>query len=78
LSRSGDASGGSTCRSIGAIVDLNFASEEDTWRALGRRNHLEYVDPVTLDLKRETLDWCRSSSFFSHYHLLPLGMRKTA
>src|ERR1043166_9851798 len=38
-----------------AIVDLNFASEEDTWRALAHVNHLEFVDPVALDLKRETL-----------------------
>ena len=31
-----------------AITDLNFASEEDTWRALATANHLEFVDPVAL------------------------------
>ena len=37
-----------------AILDLNFASEEDTWRALATANHLEFVDPVALDPTRET------------------------
>ena len=39
-----------------AIVDLNFASEEDTWRALAAANHTDFTDPVALDLKRETLE----------------------
>ena len=39
-----------------AIVDLNFASEEDTWRALAAVHHLEFADPVALDLKRKTLE----------------------
>jgi type II secretory ATPase GspE/PulE/Tfp pilus assembly ATPase PilB-like protein len=56
-----------------AIVDLNFASEEDTWRALAIVNHLEYVDPLVLDLKRETLDLVPIKLLF-HYHLLPLGL----
>jgi type II secretory ATPase GspE/PulE/Tfp pilus assembly ATPase PilB-like protein len=55
-----------------AIVDLNFASEEDTWRALATANHLEFVDPVALDLKRETLDLV-PIKFIFHYHLLPVG-----
>jgi general secretion pathway protein E/type IV pilus assembly protein PilB len=55
-----------------AIVDLNFASEEDTWRALADVNHLEFVDPVTLDLKRETLELI-PIKFIFHYHLLPVG-----
>ena len=56
-----------------AIVDLNFASEEDTWRALAAASHLEFVDPVGLDLKRETLDFV-PIKFIFHYHLLPVGM----
>ena len=56
-----------------AIVDLNFASEEDTWRALAAANHLEFVDPVALDLKRETLELV-PIKFIFHYHLLPLGV----
>src|SRR6184192_3469626 len=55
-----------------AIVDLNFASEEDTWRALAEVNHLEFVDPVALDLNRETLELI-PIKFIFHYHLLPIG-----
>ena len=54
-----------------AIVDLNFASEEDTWRALARANGLEFVDPVGLELKRETLELVPIKLIF-HYRLLPL------
>jgi general secretion pathway protein E/type IV pilus assembly protein PilB len=56
-----------------AVVDLNFASEEDTWRALATVNHLEFVDPVALDLKRETLELV-PIKFVFHYNMLPLGM----
>ena len=55
-----------------AIVDLNFASEEDTWRALAAANHLEFVDPVAMDLRRETLDLV-PIKFIFHYHLVPVG-----
>jgi len=55
-----------------AIVDLNLASEENTWRALAAVNHLEFVDPVALDPKRETLELV-PMKFIFHYHLLPLG-----
>jgi general secretion pathway protein E/type IV pilus assembly protein PilB len=58
-----------------AIVDLNFASEEDTWRALAGANRLEFVDPVILDLKRETLELV-PIKFIFHYHLLPLGLEE--
>ena len=56
-----------------AVVDLNFASEEDTWRALAAVNNLEFVNPVALELKRETLELV-PIKFVFHYHLLPLGM----
>jgi type IV pilus assembly protein PilB len=56
-----------------AIVDLNFASEEDTWRALAAARNLEFVDPVALDPSRETLELL-PIKFLFHYHLLPLGM----
>ncbi len=56
-----------------AILDLNFASEEDTWRALATANHLEFVDPVALDPSRETLELV-PIKFIFHYHLLPLGI----
>jgi type II secretory ATPase GspE/PulE/Tfp pilus assembly ATPase PilB-like protein len=56
-----------------AVVDLNFASEEDAWRALAKANGLEFVDPLTLDLKRETLELVPIKLLF-HYHVLPLGI----
>ena len=55
-----------------AIVDLNFASEEDTWRALAQVNGLEFVDPVALDLPRETLERI-PMKFIFHYHMLPVA-----
>lgn len=56
-----------------AIVDLNFASEEDTWRALAAANRLEFVDPLGLDLKQATLELV-PIKFIFHYHMLPLGL----
>ncbi len=56
-----------------AIVDLNFASEEDTWRALAKANNLEYVDPSALELKQPTLELVPIKLIF-HYRLLPLGL----
>ena len=55
-----------------AIVDLNFASEEDTWRALAEVNGLEFVDPSTLELKRETLELVPIKLIF-HHHMLPIA-----
>lgn len=55
-----------------AIVDLNFASEEDAWRALAAVNKLEFVDPTSMELTRETLDLV-PIKFIFHYHLLPVG-----
>ena len=56
-----------------AIVDLNFASEEDTWRALAASRNLEFADPLAIELKRETLDLV-PIKFIFHYNLLPMGM----
>jgi len=55
-----------------AIVDLNFASEEDTWRALAAVSHLEFVDPAALELKKETLELVPIKLIF-HHHMLPLA-----
>lgn len=55
-----------------AIVDLNFASEEDTWRALAEVNHMEFVDPSALDLKPETLELVPIKLIF-HHHMLPIA-----
>jgi general secretion pathway protein E/type IV pilus assembly protein PilB len=56
-----------------AIVDLNFASEQETWQALAKARHLEFVDPTALDLKRETLDLV-PIKFVFHYRMLPVGL----
>ncbi len=58
-----------------AIVDLNFASEEDTWRALATANRLDYVDPLSLELKPATLELV-PIKFIFHYHMLPLGQEE--
>jgi type II secretory ATPase GspE/PulE/Tfp pilus assembly ATPase PilB-like protein len=58
-----------------AIVDLNFASEEDTWRALAAANHLEFADPVALDPTRELLEQV-PIKFIFHYHLLPVALEE--
>ena len=52
-----------------AIVDLNFASEEDTWRALATANDLEFVDPVALEPKRETLELVSAYYRIQDYHV---------
>ncbi|HTL17088.1 MAG TPA: GspE/PulE family protein, partial [Patescibacteria group bacterium] len=58
-----------------ALVDLNLASEEDAWRALAQANGLDFVDPLALDLKRETLELVPIKLIF-HYRLLPLGIEE--
>jgi type II secretory ATPase GspE/PulE/Tfp pilus assembly ATPase PilB-like protein len=55
-----------------AVVDLNFASEEDTWRALAQVSSLEFVDPAALDLTRATLELV-PIKFIFHYQMLPVG-----
>jgi len=55
-----------------AIVDLNCASEEDTWRALAEVNRFEFVDPSELDLTKETLELVPLKLIF-HYHMLPIA-----
>ena len=55
-----------------AIVDLNFASEEDTWRALAEVNHMEFVDPSLLELRKETLELVPIKLIFHHY-MVPIA-----
>lgn len=56
-----------------AILDLNFVSEEDTWRALAQVHHLEFVDPMALELKREIIELV-PIKFIFHYHMLPIAV----
>jgi general secretion pathway protein E/type IV pilus assembly protein PilB len=58
-----------------AIVDLNLASEEDTWRALAQVHNLEFVDPAALDLSRETLQLV-PMKFIFHYRMVPIGTQE--
>src|SRR5262245_44709308 len=55
-----------------AIVDLNYASEEDTFRALASLNGLEFVDLSTLNLSQSLLDQVPVKVIF-HYHTVPVA-----
>jgi len=58
-----------------AIVDLNFASEQETWEALAKSQNLEFIDPTMLDLSRETLELV-PIKFVFHYRMLPVGIEQ--
>lgn len=55
-----------------AVVDLNFASEEETWRALAEVSRLEYVDPSRVEFTKELLALVPIKLIF-HHHMLPLA-----
>ncbi len=55
-----------------SIVDLNYASEEETYRALAELNNLEFVDPTTLDLNKAILQLV-PVKLVLHYRLVPIG-----
>jgi len=54
-----------------AIVDLNYASEEETYRALAVLNHLDFVDPTVLGLTKEILSLV-PVKLVLHYRLVPI------
>jgi general secretion pathway protein E/type IV pilus assembly protein PilB len=56
-----------------AILDLNLASEEDTWRALAAVSQIEFVDPLSMNIGRELLEQVPIKLIF-HYQLLPVGI----
>ncbi len=56
-----------------AVVDLNFVSEEQAWRALATISGLEFVAVNTLNLPRATLELV-PIKFLFHYHMLPIGI----
>jgi general secretion pathway protein E/type IV pilus assembly protein PilB len=60
-----------------AILDLNLASEEDTWRALASVSQIDFVDPLSLNLSRELLEKVPMKLIF-HYQLLPIGVEGDA
>jgi type IV pilus assembly protein PilB len=55
-----------------AIVDLNYASEEDTYRALAALNQMEFVDLSKLTLARSVLEQVPVKVIF-HYHTVPIS-----
>jgi len=58
-----------------AILDLNFASEEDTYRALAGLHKLEFVEPTTINLKKEVLELV-PVKIILHYHVIPIDYDK--
>ena len=56
-----------------AIVDLNLASEEDTYRALAQLHSLEFVDILSAEVPRNVLDAVPVKLIF-HYRMVPLSL----
>jgi general secretion pathway protein E/type IV pilus assembly protein PilB len=56
-----------------AIVELNYTSEEDAYRALAELNHLEFIDPTRLVLNKDLLEQVPVKLVF-HYHMVPLAL----
>jgi len=55
-----------------AIMDLNYASEEDTFRALATLNRLEFVDLSALNPSKSLLDQVPVKVIF-HYRTVPVA-----
>ncbi len=56
-----------------AIVDLNYASEEDTYRALAALNHLDFIDHSQLTLTPGVLELVPVKLIF-HYRMVPVSL----
>ncbi len=56
-----------------AIVDLNYASEEATYRALAEIKHLDFVDVSRATLEKPVLESVPVKIIF-HYKILPLAL----
>jgi type II secretory ATPase GspE/PulE/Tfp pilus assembly ATPase PilB-like protein len=56
-----------------AIIELNYAAEEDTYRALARLNQFEFVDPLEIGLKPAILSLVPVKLIF-HYHIVPMAV----
>ncbi len=56
-----------------AIVDLNYASEEATYRALATLNHLDFVDHSQLALSPGILELVPVKLIF-HYRMVPVSL----
>jgi len=56
-----------------AVQELNYASEESTYRALATLNHLEFVEPENVRLNTQLLEVVPVKLVF-HYHMVPLAL----
>ena len=56
-----------------AIVDLNYASEEDTYRALAALNHLDFINHDQITLSSALLELVPMKLIF-HYHMAPISL----
>jgi len=56
-----------------AIVDLNYASEEDTYRALAALNHLDFINHDQITLSSALLELVPMKLIF-HYHMVPIAL----
>ena len=56
-----------------AIVDLSFASEEDTYRALASVHRLAFIDPTRTELPPAHLQLV-PVKLVLHYRIIPLGL----
>lgn len=55
-----------------ALTDLNFATEEETYRALAAVHNLEFVDLTTLELNKTILQ-AVPVKLVLHYHMVPVN-----
>ncbi len=60
-----------------AIIDLNGASEEDTYRALAMVEGLDFVDLDALEIPREILDQA-PLKLILHYNMIPIALEGEA
>jgi type II secretory ATPase GspE/PulE/Tfp pilus assembly ATPase PilB-like protein len=56
-----------------AIVDLNYATEEDTWRVLAEIHNLEFIDFATRPPSAEAIK-AVPVKFVFHYHMVPWAL----
>ncbi len=56
-----------------AIIELSYASEEDTWRALAEIHHIEFVDLASHPPTPEALK-AVPVKFIFHYHMVPIAV----
>lgn len=55
-----------------AVIDLNYASEEETHRALAVLNNLEFIDLASVELTKAVLDLV-PVKLVLHYRIIPLS-----